>query len=121
MIPLFALLRSTGGKVIVGIVLAALLLAALVAWFARHDAKVIEGHEIRRDLDDAKATVRAERDANAASIERQSAQAKSEEELQHVQQQAEARDPEGARRPVGPATRAVIDGLRHDRGTRAAR
>ncbi len=121
MIPTFAFLRSTGSKIVAGIAFAAILLLAIVVWFARHDAKVIAGHEAKRELSDAKATVRAERNANAASIARQAAQAKSEEELQHVQHEAEARDPEGARRPVGPATRAVVDGLRHNRRPDTAR
>ena len=115
--PFAALIGSKTGKIVGAVLLAAIGLGLLLAWFARHDAKVIDRHETKRELGQARRSITAEREANAKAEIREAIAQRNQGELNDVQRSAETMDPKGARGTVGPATRAVTDELRRQRGT----
>lgn len=115
-IPFATFFASKAGKIVGAVLLAAISLGVILAWFARHDAKVIDRHETKRELGQARRSITAEREANAKAEIREADAKRNQGELNDVQRSAETMDPEGARGPVGPATRAVTDELRRQRG-----
>ena len=112
---LFGRISPEAGKIVLVVLAAIALLAGLVIWFARHDAKVIDQHEQKEDAREARATLNAERGANARSASRREVYSQNEEQLRNVQAAAERDDPASAGRAVGPVTDAVADELRRQR------
>jgi Flp pilus assembly protein CpaB len=111
----FALFRgksSTAANIILAVLVALAALAAIVIWFARHDATVIADHDAAQEAETTKRALGAERSANFNAAVRADEARHYQETLRNVQEAAEKRDPQGAARPVGPVTGSVIDELR---------
>jgi hypothetical protein len=113
-------LGSLQTKILVGAGITAFLLTTIIVWFVRHDARVIADHDAKRASEQATKALQAERQANTNSAARQEDARRDQKELQNVQQEAEKRDPVGSAGTVGPATDAVIDGLRRQRAAHSA-
>jgi hypothetical protein len=116
------LVRQTGlslvavrrGLAIFGILLAfGAAIGGWKLWLSHHDSQLIETHETKVAASAATATLNAERSANAAdaaaAANDQAAAAIVQEDIRN----ATNAHPQEAARPVGPASSAVLDRLRH--------
>lgn len=103
---------------IIAVVLLAVMVSGLLAW---RDARVIRAHDAQLEGEAKGRTLEAERAADTNADARREQYQQNEAELADAQHTAEAKDPEGAGRAVGPATSAVADELRRQRQLRPPR
>jgi hypothetical protein len=94
--------------------LAALALAAVLvlsgswaAWLHFHDRKVIETHETKRALGEATAAIESEHRATSQGAKRDEARAAASDQSNAAMKEAEDANPEAARAPAGPVSRAA--------------
>lgn len=99
---------------IIGTILLAVLCWLLILWMIqRHDARVIDAHEAHIG---ALATAKADEATQAADdadAGRRAAMAETQAETTKALNNAEAKDPEGAKAAAGPVSRAAADSLRN--------
>lgn len=120
---LWGRLRTSDGKLqmlvvgIIALILFGVLASGLLTW---RDARMTRAHDAQVEGEAKGRTLGAERAANGNAAVRREQDQRNERELADAQHNAEANDPAGASRAVGPATGAVADELRRQRALREA-
>jgi uncharacterized protein HemX len=80
-------------------------------WLRSHDRAVVEADDLKESEAAAKRDLRGERSADAAIAEGEKSFTAGQAKIKEEQDAAVAKDPEGARRPVGPSSRGYYDSL----------
>lgn len=96
--------------------LAVLLVAVLSLGKCAYDASVVNKYKTEQRAKEAKATLDAERRANAEALARQLDEAERQGRLDAATAEAAKADPTGAAKPVGPVTKSYYDTLRKEQG-----
>lgn len=98
----------------VGIIAAAVVIAVggFIAWDYFDDKAAIEKADNQRRLDEARSSLEGERRANRAEQRRRDAREDDSAQTTENMKEAEDADPEAARAPAGPVSRAAADRLR---------
>lgn len=96
--------------------IAVAVIAALGIWLMIHDAGVIRSHELAEDKQIAEDTLDADRFADSEEDARKAAADAEDAVLADAMATAAAKDPEGAKKPVGPVTQSYYDNLPKKKG-----
>lgn len=103
-----------------GIAFAVVALIALLAiGKCSYDRSVVEDALNERNAEIAKAITKADREAGAADAERQDTFQNEQDAIEETINAEVTKDPEGAARPVGPASRGYFDSLPARSGDRS--
>lgn len=97
----------------IGLAIAAVLAIAggFALWLHLHDAGVVERHETRRELEEARTAIESEHRATGNGAVRDEARTAAAEQTKQELERIHAEDPEAAAAPASRGTRAVAKRL----------
>jgi NhaP-type Na+/H+ or K+/H+ antiporter len=94
-------------KIAFMIIAVAAVVGGFALWLNDHDANVVETHETKARLEQATTALESERRATGNALERETARDAAAEQSTEAMKEAENADPEAARAPAGPVSRAA--------------